>query len=335
MVSGQAGAIDWEAGLRYETTEVTVEDRGAGTSDENSYEILLPSAHISWNLTPNDRILASIARTTRNPSFTFLSPAILEEELGDNDFQGTPDIDPETAWGIDVGYERRLGRTGIFGVNVFYRDVQDLIEVYNTGALTEAYLEDYDDYVLSNPGATLDDYADEETPVYVFSARNTGDGQVWGIEFDLSTSLAAFGLEDTGVFVNYSWLDSEVDDEFGSRRFNSQAESIFNIGFIQDLPSINSSFGVTYREQGPAFSRVVAEEVNTEYGPDLEVFIEHRFGENFTLRFTGSNLLNESKDEIFDKFDNFDDQVDRDYDEYEVESESAGPVFQLVGRYAF
>ncbi|MBC7768205.1 MAG: TonB-dependent receptor [Phycisphaerales bacterium] len=312
MLTGEAGAIEWEAGLRYETTEITVEDRTTGTSDETSYEVVLPSAHVSWNLTENDRVLLSAARTVRSPSFSFLSPALLEEELGDSDFQGVPTLDPETAWGIDIGYERRLGRTGIVGVNYFYRDVSDLIEIFNTGVEGS-----------EGPGT------------FVYSARNTGDGKVWGVEFDLSTSLSALGLENTGVFFNYSWLDSEVEDEIGTRRFNSQAESIFNIGFIQDLPRINSSFGVTYRDQGSAFSRVVAEEVTTEYGADLEFFVEHRFGSNFTVRLTGSNLLDESKDEVFDKFDNLADQIARDYDEYELESESAGPVFQLVGRYAF
>jgi hypothetical protein len=48
-----------------------------------------------------------------------------------------------------------------------------------------------------------------------------------------------------------------------------------------------------------------------------------------------SSLLDESKDETFDKFDNLADQIARDYDEYELETESAGPVFQLVGRVAF
>ena len=42
-----------------------------------------------------------------------------------------------------------------------------------------------------------------------------------------------------------------------------------------------------------------------------------------------------SKDELFDKFDNLADQIDRDYDEYEIESETAGPVYQLVMRVAF
>ena len=30
-----------------------------------------------------------------------------------------------------------------------------------------------------------------------------------------------------------------------------------------------------------------------------------------------------------------DEQIDRDFDEYELEAEEAGPVFQLIARYAF
>ncbi len=313
MIGGSSGAFQWEAGLRYETTEVTITDRTVGgPAVENSYETLLPSAHFKWNLTDDDRLLASVARTVRNPSFNFISPALLETELEDNDFIGNPDLDPETAWGFDVGYERRLGRTGVAGVNFFYRDVTDLIEVVNTTAEGS-----------EGPGT------------FIYTAENAGDGTVWGVEFDFSAPLTVVGLENTGVFLNYSWLDSEIEDFLGERRFNSQAESIFNVGFIHDMRSLGASFGATYRSQGDAFSRIVSEEVSTSYGADLEMFVEKRFGERFTLRLTGSNLLDASKDEIFDKFVTEADQIARSYDEYEIETESAGPVFQLIGRYAF
>ena len=39
----------------------------------------------------------------RRPNFDSLSPALLEEEVGDSDFIGNPDLEPETAWGVDVG----------------------------------------------------------------------------------------------------------------------------------------------------------------------------------------------------------------------------------------
>ena len=66
--------------------------------------------------------------------------------------------------------------------------------------------------------------------------------------------------------------------------------------------------------------------MTTTYGADLEAFVEKRFGEQLRVRLTGTNLLDASKDEEFHKFDTLADQIDRDYDEYELESETSGPV---------
>ncbi|MBA4012841.1 MAG: TonB-dependent receptor [Phenylobacterium sp.] len=315
MFSGGQDALKWEAGLRYETTSSKITDETAPAADrtvEKDYQFLLPSAHIRYSLSDDDRINASVARTVRRPGFGQLSPAVLLAEMGDNDFVGNPDLQPETAWGLDLGYERRLGTRGVAGVNLFYRKVSDLIEVANTG---------------------IEGSEGEDT--FLLTARNAGDGSVWGVEVDLSTPLTMFGMEHTGVFLNYSWLDSDIDDDFGSRRFNDQSKYVFNVGFIQDLPTWGAAFGATYRKQGDAYGRIVGEEVTTSYGADLEVFLEKRFGQNFVLRLTGSNLLDAKKDEIFNKFTTLEDQRNRDFDEYEVETEKAGPVFQLVGRYAF
>jgi len=339
MFSGSRGGVAWEAGLRYETTEVDVSADDA--NDSNDYATLLPSAHLRWDITDNDRVSFSVGRTVRRPDFNLVLPLTLAEEFEDNDFTGNPALDPETAWGIDIGYERRLGRRGIVGVNVFYRDVKDLIEIVNTGAPSATALGDFEDevedFLDENPGATpaTPGYPVFDPDSFVYTARNVGDGHVYGIEFDASTPLSALGLPDTGVFVNYSWLDSTVDDTFGERRFNGQARYVYNVGFIHDLPSLGAAFGASYRRQGDAFARLLAEEVATSYGADLEVFIEKRFGDDFSVRLTGSNLLNASKDEVFNKFDNEADQLDRDFDEFEMETEEAGPVYQLIARYSF
>ncbi len=313
LVEGKSGSISWEAGLRYEHTKVRIEDFTVDPEDmlhKNDYGLLLPSASIKADLTDRDRVRLSAARTNRRPNFDFISPALLEEEFGDHDLVGNPDLKPETAWGVDVGYERRIGRTGVAGINFFYRKVSDLIEIADTGEIG------------SNDEA-------------IFQPRNTADGKAWGVELDLSTSLSFIGLPDTGVFGNFSYLDSEVDDELGERRFNGQPKYVYNAGFIQDLPSWGAAFGATYRKQGPAKDRFVGEEVRTTYGADLEFFVEKRFGKWLTIRAVGSNLLDGAKKEEFNKFDTLGDQLDRDFDEYELESEKAGPVFQLIARAAF
>ncbi len=306
MVSGESGALKWEAGLRYETTDTTI----AGV--DNDFAVLLPSASLRYRLSDSDRLTLSVARTVRRPDFDDLAPVTLEEERGDNDFRGNPLLEPETAWGVDLGFERRLGRRGVIGVNAFYRDVTDLIEDVNTGLEGSG-----------GPGT------------FIESIDNVGDGQVYGVEFDLSTPLDFIGMETTGVFLNASWLDSQVEDVFGERRFNNQSDYVVNFGFTHDIPSWGAAFGASYRKQGDAFERVWAEEVVTSYGADLEIFIEKQIFSNTVIRLTGSNLLDSSKDEVFDKFDDQADQIARDYDEYELETESAGPVFQLVMRVAF
>jgi outer membrane receptor protein involved in Fe transport len=317
MFSRTNGVLAWEAGLRYETTDTKVIDLDSGDEGSTSYEFLLPSAHAKINLSEDDRISLSAARTVRRPNFDWLTPATIEESpTEDDDFRGNPNLKPEDAWGFDVGYERRLGRMGVTGINFFYRDVSNLIEFANTGEISD-----------SGDG-------------FVFTPENVGDGQVWGIEFDFSAPLTVLGMPNTGLFVNYSWLDSSVTDPVTGvdRRFNNQAHSVFNIGFIQQFPTWGMAFGASYRKQGEAFASVAGETVKTTYGGDLEAFIEKRFGERFVVRLTGSNLLNASKDETFHKWETVDDQLSGDIDaldEFELESEKAGPVFQLVGRYQF
>ena len=327
LVEGETGPVKWEAGLRYETTKVRVEDRAEGDVFEQDYDYLLPSASVKINVGGGGRITLSGARTVRRPRFDYLSPVTLEEELGDNDLQGNPLLRPEKSWGFDVGYEQRIGRTGVIGVNFFYRDVTDLVEIANTGLEGS----EYEPPELDDEGNVID----EGTPAWVLIPRNSGKGRVYGIEFDLSTDLGFIGLKNTGIFGNLSLIDSEITDLFGERRFNGQSDYVYNFGFIQNLPSIGAAFGATYRKQGGAFDRIVSEEVTTTYGADLEIFVEKRFGKSFTIRAVGSNLLDGAKEETFNKFDTIKDQQDRDFDEYELESETAGPVFQIMARLAF
>ena len=322
LIEGDSGTLKWEAGLRYENTKVRVTDYTVDDSLRNqskNYDIFLPSASFKLSLTQSDRIIGSVARTLRRPDFDLITPALFEEAQGDSDMLGNPQLGPEKAWGVDLGYEHRMGSGGIVGINFFYRKVTDLIE----------------QTTLLDPDTGVPLEGSEGEGTFIFQPQNVGNGKVWGVEFDLSSDLAFIGLPNTGIFGNLSLLDSEISDFAGKRRFNDQSKYVYNFGFIQDFPQAGAAFGATYRKQGSAFGRVIAEEVTTTYGADLEIFVEKRIGKTFTIRAVGSNLLNGAKRETFNKFDNLADQIDRDFDEYELESEKAGPVFQIMARYAF
>jgi len=319
LVEGEFDSLTFEVGIRWENTDVRILEMftPGATAFSNEYDEFLPSASVKLDL-GDGRVTLSGARTLRRPRFDFLTPGLLEAEFGDNDFLGNPLLLPETAWGGDLGYEHKVGKTGIVGVNVFYRDVSNLTELAT---------------VLDAGGAPVE--GSEGPGTFILTPRNTGNGEVYGIEFDASFSLAFIGLPDTGVFGNLALLDSNITDEFGERRFNDQSKYVYNFGAIQNLRDFGAAFGATYRKQGEAFGRIVGQEVFTRYGADLEVFIEKRFGDSFTIRAVGSNLLDSTKDEDFNKFNTVGEQQTRDFDEYELESERAGPVFQVVARYAF
>lgn len=339
MLSGKSDAFAWEAGLRYETTKSEVEyleDEESEGRVSKDYNELLPSVNLRWNLGDADRISLSLAKTLKRPNFNELLPALLDGEFGDNDYIGNPELDPETANGLDLGFEHRLGRKGVVGLNFFYRDVKDLIEIVNTGEPSEEMQDTWADMIDDGDAVDLADaMAQEPASSWLYTSSNVGDGKVYGFEFDVSTPLSAIGLEHTGVFANYSWVKSKVDDVLGERRFNDQAKSVYNIGFIHDMPTLGASFGATYRKQGDAYTRLLGEEVLIRYGGELDLFVEKRFGTSVSVRLSANNLLDASKDEYFDKFNTLQDQIDRDYDEYELETEEAGPSYQLVMRWAF
>src|SRR3546814_17613715 len=86
-------------------------------SSDLDFNELLPPLILKWYLTDADRISLSLAGSIKRANFNELIPSLLDGEYGDNDYIGNPHLDPETANGLDLGYERRLGKRGVVGVN--------------------------------------------------------------------------------------------------------------------------------------------------------------------------------------------------------------------------
>lgn len=304
-----------DAGLRYEITDRdTVGNLGSASYNA---EMLNPSLHIRYAPSASDQFRASIARTVRRPSYDLISPYEQEESPGDDDVTfGNPALRNERAWGVDMGYERKLGAKGIVGVNFFYRDITDLIELVVTG-----------------------DNGDGQE----FTPQNIGDGQTWGFEVDFSTPVNLFGFGETGLFANYTYLDSKTIDPFTGeeRRFNNQPHHVYNAGFIQNVAPAGMSFGATVSGRSGASESNFDETIDLRYTPDLEAFVEKRFGRNFVFRVSAQNLLDRIKKEDFRKYDGdsyaeiLENRAAGDLDEYEIEREHSGPLVQFTLRAAF
>lgn len=315
---GLSETLTFQAGARVETTETEASLPG-GAAISNDTAEFYPSAHVQWDVWTNGQIRASVARTARRPSLDQVVPFEDEESPGDDDITvGNPDLGLETAWGIDIGYEHRIGQRGIIGVNYFHRQVSDLISLVRT------------------PDACACDGG-------LYTYDNIGDGEVWGYEVDVSTPLGFIGLPDTGFFANYTSLESERTDPFTgiTTTFNAQPEYVYNWGLSHNMDAWNTSFGFSYRKQGMSRSLFLGEIEDQWYDANLEVFVEHRLTENMVVRLVGNNLLDADSIQSERNFDGDsaeelrDAMLANDVDEFEIERENSSPTVMVTFRAVF
>jgi outer membrane receptor for ferrienterochelin and colicins len=338
--------VEWEfndsvtvqTGIRAESTETEIAfqtdfleggvltDSVSGSAESDEF-MLNPSAHLVWKVSDDDQLRFSVARTVRRPSIDQLVPAFAVESPGDEDVTiGNPDLGFETSLGFDVGFERRLEGRGIIGLNLFHRDISDLIGLVNTGN------------PVSDIGLDPADF-----PGGLYSYQNIGDATVYGIELDVSTPLTFIGLPETGFFANYTRLWSERADPAGGGdiSIDFQPEYVYNIGITHNIPDWDASAGVSYQEQGESRFVTFGEIESQLYDGNLEVFLEKRLGDNFVLRLTGTNLLDSDSDQAEAGFDGDNgaqilaNQAAYNVDAFEVERESSSPKITLTLRSVF
>ncbi|NKB34895.1 MAG: TonB-dependent receptor [Pseudomonadales bacterium] len=295
-----------ELGLRGEDTELS--QRGSnGLSSETQFEFN-PSAHYFREIGSNGQLRVSLAKTLRRPNFTEIIPFVNRDSPSEDQVTiGNPSLHPEVALGLDVGYSHSFDNSGgILGLNFFYRDIEDKIELTQIG---------------------------EDT----FSPENVGNGEAWGLEIDFGMPLTFVGLPQLSFFTNYSYIDSEIKDPFTNqtRRFNLQPNYIANVDLIHSFDRLGINHGISFQKQGKVRDLQFDETKQVSYGANLEYFIEKTIGENLTLRFSANNLLDAEKRErglIYDGLNSF---LDGELEERVFEWEESEPVFLITVRGTF
>ncbi len=322
--------LDWnltdrlslETGIRFEVTDTDQDGFAYGEAiDANSDDFdANPSAHIRYRF--NDFITGrfSYARTVRRPDFNERIPFLLDDQPDDLDtVAGNPDLDFETSNGLDAGLEFNLPGGGVAGINGFYRDVSNIIQLVNLGP----------------NGATEDDDGD----LIIgddFTFANVGDAIAYGFEVDLSTSLGFIGLPNTGLFANYTLLRSEVDNAFvdlENTPINEQPRFVYNVGATHNFEKLGLTLGISFQDQGTETSTFFDEIQTTGFSPNLEAFVEQKVTDRILLRVSGSNLLDAS---TFQTEENFEGPITAgDLDNFEIEREEAQPRIQFTLRAVF
>lgn len=308
--------VDMEVGVRVERTSRDV--KGAGFDTSTSFTEVNPSIHATYHPTSNAQFRASLARTVRNPNYDQMVPVPQQDVPADDDiFTGNPNLTPETAWGLDIGYEREIGSQGLLGVNFFLREIDDLIDVVATGPAVDG--------------------------IQPFTADNIGDGTTYGVEIDLDVPLDYIGLEDTGFFANYSRLESSVKDPITgeNRQFRNQPKWVYNVGIIKNFPDSGIAAGFTYNRRASSEFGDFGEIVTLEYDGILDLFVEKRLGNRAVIRLSATNVLDAEQSELLRVFAGDTGAEIREsirngtISDIESQVDTFGPIIQLTGRITF
>lgn len=305
----------------------TLKDSSTGQASSDEF-MLNPSAHLQWKLTDTDQFRFSVARTVRRPSVDQLVPSVTLESPGDYDVTiGNPDLKMERALGFDLGFEHTIGRQGVVGINLFRRNISDLIGLVKT------------ERPVTDAGQDPGDY-----PGGLYTFKNLGKARVSGAELDLSLPLSFMGMDNTGFFGNYTRLFSKRLNPYTDKdvTVDDQPSYVYNVGVTQDIPEWGVSFGLSYQKQGIAWQHnSVSELQNTTYDGNLEVFLEKRLGKSVVMRLTGNNLLDACSYQMESDFagDSADELQanNRAYnvDFMELERECSSPTWSLTLRAVF
>ncbi|PTT76138.1 TonB-dependent receptor, partial [Pelomonas sp. HMWF004] len=268
---------DFYAGLRWEGIET--KSSAANYAASNRSSVFTPLAHARYKLDPAGRenLRMSLTRSYRSPQVQDLiaRPSIntqLPHQANTPDRAGNPDLKPELATGLEIGYEKYLSKGGLLSANLFARSITNLMR-----NVTE-----------------LETVSWSTTPRWVARPRNIGKASTAGLELEAKFRLDEY-LDDAwpvNVRSNVSVFTSRVDGIPGpNNRLDAQPKATANLGFDYRLRSLPLSIGATLNwTPSSVIQQSVLTEATTSRKLVSDAFALWNFTPEQSLRLSASNL---------------------------------------------
>ena len=147
-------------GLRYEDSNIDINQFTQGIFKNKSYSNLFPSAFLTYELGDFENISLSYSKRISRPRSWFINPfSSLSSNI--NIFRGNPDLDPSLTDSYDLGYLKKWNKF-TFNTSMYFNTTKDAVQFVRS---TE---------VIDN------------TAVLVTSPTNVGSQDRFGFEFTLS-----------------------------------------------------------------------------------------------------------------------------------------------------
>jgi len=195
--------------------------------------------------------------------------------LDDNEISGgNPELDPTTAWNLDLTYEYYIGNETFFGAGLFFKNIQDpIVEVESTDSVFRGQS-------WSKASTFL----------------NAGDSKIRGFEISFQTAM-----ENGFVFVtNYTYTDGNTDLPSNSANgqrtipFFKQAKNSANMSVGYDKGPWDVRLAANYRSQ--YLDEIGGRALNDRYTDShmqMDLTARYEWNENLVITAEAINLNDE------------------------------------------
>lgn len=286
--------------------------QGGDGNELNDEEVLnaldfFPSANLIYSLADDMNLRAGYSRTIARPSFKELSFAQIIDPLSNRIFNGGlfayPDWDGNLVEtridNFDLRWELFQQGGQLFSVSGFYKRFDNPIELVRIPT---------------------------QQTGNEFQPRNVGDGQVFGVEFEIRKNLAFISpaMDKLSFNTNVTFVESRIDmtdTEFNARKnferrgetiestreMAGQAPYVINAGLTYNDSEKGWAAGLFYNVKGETLTVIgsgLYPDVFSEPFHSLNFSINKRLGaeKKTTIDFKVSNILNDRREAFFQSF---------------------------------
>ena len=267
-----------DAGLRTERTEL---DTGTpSASRRTSSDIWLPSATLIWDIAPLRSLRLNAGRTYRSPRLTDLSPSgrLTDWNVpGNPDTSGNPLLLPESATGIELGFEQRLGedgRQGKVSVTLLQRRIEQRIQ-----------------YQLNLTNGR-----------WIVAPVNAGGALVQGLELDGYWKLARTSVAlPLTLRASLGLYRSKLDDMEAPNGLPGQPPAVLNLGFDVNSSRWPLTWGGNFN-MSPGYSARISSVQTQEVFSQrtLDLYAQWQLDPRTRLRLTGTRLVSDDYGNVSD-----------------------------------
>jgi len=230
------GRFSYQAGLRYEYSQVLTELLTTDEVNDRDYSNLFPSAFLNYELSEGNSLQVSYSRRIRRPRFWDLNPFFTFSDSR-NTFSGNPNLDPELTDSYEINHIK-IWDSFTFTSGLFYRHTSDAIQrilEFNSDGTTNRIPQNL---------ATRQDYGTEITFAYsgINWLRLDGNFNAFRTQVDGGNVNDSFSADDITWFARSTarftfWNKSNVQ-----LRFNYRAPVQTTQGFRQGIASLDFGF---------------------------------------------------------------------------------------------